>query len=201
MTTNLRFEARLSRARGARPVRGVSVIDSMIAVAILGVAASLGAAGFGSLQAGAQATDTVNALQTTLQFARSEAVKRNTTVNVCASSDGATCSADWTTARQLLVFRQTTDPNGDPRLELLRAPVELSGRIEVITAPFETVLSYRPAGNLEGLSAAALNEGAAQWTIRVGERRTACVELLPSGHTRVVQRGDPRPCAVPGNRA
>ncbi|MFN4262141.1 MAG: GspH/FimT family pseudopilin [Thioalkalivibrionaceae bacterium] len=165
----------------------------MVCVSILGITASLGSAGFGALQASAQKTDAVNTVQTTLQFARSEAVKRNQTISVCASTDAATCNADWTDFNQLIVV----DATG----VLLREAVTLPASAKIVQAPFSGPLHYRPAGNLDGLDGAQLSAGAAQLTLSISDRQTGCVELLPSGHTRVVQPGDPRPCGLSGVEA
>ena len=75
--------------------RGVSLVELVGTISIIAIVNAI---------AGPTLTDTIrrNQLQsqadrllTSFNLARSEAVKRNTRVSICRSSDGATCSGTW----------------------------------------------------------------------------------------------------------
>lgn len=77
--------------------RGFTIIELMITLAVIGVALTLAAPGFGRFIRDQQVTTQTNDFLTSLNLARSEALKRGDAVSVCASDDGATCSGnnDW----------------------------------------------------------------------------------------------------------
>jgi len=66
---------------------GFSLLELMIAIAILGILLALAQPGFVSVLNANRLTGTANELLTTMQVARSEAVKRNARVVVCRSDN------------------------------------------------------------------------------------------------------------------
>lgn len=70
---------------------GVTLIELLVTLAVVAILLTLGVSGFRTLIANAKMTTAANSLIGHLQFARSEAVKRNQKVKVCPSTDGATC--------------------------------------------------------------------------------------------------------------
>lgn len=63
----------------------------MVTVLILGIVATAGTQTYSQLVEQARANTTINELFYHLAYARSEAIKRNSPVALCASQDGATC--------------------------------------------------------------------------------------------------------------
>jgi type IV fimbrial biogenesis protein FimT len=88
--------ARLREATPSR-ARGFTLIELLVTIAIAAVLAGLAAPSFRDLIANNRLKSHTSALHTSLLQARSEAIKRNSRVVVCKSSDGATCatSGDW----------------------------------------------------------------------------------------------------------
>lgn len=74
-------------------LRGVTLIELLVTLAVVAILLTLGVGAFRTLIANAKMTNAANSLIGHLQFARSEAVKRNRRVEVCPSEDGRTCSA------------------------------------------------------------------------------------------------------------
>jgi type IV fimbrial biogenesis protein FimT len=70
---------------------GVTLVELLVTVAVVAILLTLGVGGFRTLTANAKMTNAANSLIGHLQFARSEAVKRNAGVKVCPSADGAIC--------------------------------------------------------------------------------------------------------------
>lgn len=78
-------------------------------VAILGILTALALPGFADTIEAANTNSQVKTMLTTLNLARSEAIKRSTDVSICASNDGADCDVDaW--SEGWIVF---VDNNGD----------------------------------------------------------------------------------------
>lgn len=76
-----------------RGEQGFTVIELMVAVAIIAIIAGIAAPSFVNLIRGNRVTSAGNELVALMQIARSEAISRRSTVLVCPSDDGAACSA------------------------------------------------------------------------------------------------------------
>jgi len=75
--------------------KGFSLIELMVVLVVLAVLASLAIPSFTGLIRASRLSAQANDFYAALSLARSEAVKRNSSVSVCASSDGAACAASW----------------------------------------------------------------------------------------------------------
>lgn len=84
---------------------GVTLIELMVALAVLAILVSVGVPSFVNLVKDTRMRSSVNALVTAMRVARSEAIKRGGTVSFCASADFATCTAGAT--RAYIVFSDT----------------------------------------------------------------------------------------------
>jgi type IV fimbrial biogenesis protein FimT len=78
---------------GRRPERGFTLLELMIAVAVVGIVAAIGYPGMTAIISNGRLGGAANEMVATLQLARLEAVRLNRTVTVCRSVDGASCSA------------------------------------------------------------------------------------------------------------
>lgn len=77
-------------------VAGFTMIELMITIALVAIMISLAYPSFVSVVNSNRLAGATNDLVGDLQYARSEAIRRNTRVTACASSDGSTCSgSDW----------------------------------------------------------------------------------------------------------
>ena len=76
---------------------GFTLVELMIALAVLAVLLALAVPNFNDASLSARLNGFANSLVAAAQVARSEAIKRNSTITLCASSDGATCagSGGW----------------------------------------------------------------------------------------------------------
>lgn len=91
--TSVRLRSVENCGRGANP-RGFTLIELMVAIFILAVLLGIGVPSFRDSAVGSRVSSYANDLVASVQLARSEAIKRNATVTVCASSDGANCEDD-----------------------------------------------------------------------------------------------------------
>lgn len=72
--------------------RGLTVIELMVALAVLAVIATTAVPAMGRFVEQQRLTATANTLVGHLQFARGQAISNNTLVAACPSSDGASCT-------------------------------------------------------------------------------------------------------------
>lgn len=97
--------------QSARP-QGFTLVELMITVAVLAIVVTLAAPSFSDLINRNRLTASANEIVGALQTARMEAVRRNTSVVLCPSTDGASCSGtDW---QRLIIF---SDDDGDATVD------------------------------------------------------------------------------------
>lgn len=93
------------RSSVARPraalvrLRGFTLLELMVTVSVAALLVTVGVPTFVTFVRNTRTTTHTNDLVTALNLGRSEATRRGAPVVVCASGDGATCSAanDWST--------------------------------------------------------------------------------------------------------
>lgn len=75
--------------------KGVTVVELMMAVAILGILTAIALPNFASALTSNRLANTSNEFIATVAFARSEAMRNNRGAVFCASADGSACGGDW----------------------------------------------------------------------------------------------------------
>ncbi|WP_372015317.1 GspH/FimT family pseudopilin [Pseudoxanthomonas sp. 10H] len=111
--------------------RGFTLVELMVTVAVLAILVGLATPSFTSVINSNRLTSQANEFMADLQLARSEAVRRNRTVRLCRSADGATCAAgagDWTS---WIVILPGTAPEL-LRTTTIKPPLELAGNATTI---------------------------------------------------------------------
>lgn len=83
------------RPHPPRAQRGVTLIELMVGISILVILSTIGIPGMQHMITTHRASTLANELTLALTLARSEAVRRGALVEVCPSSDGATCGGRW----------------------------------------------------------------------------------------------------------
>lgn len=73
--------------------RGLTTIELMVVIVVLAILMMIAVPSFRDASLGSRLSAAANNLLASVQLARSEAIKRNQTVTLCASSDGAACAA------------------------------------------------------------------------------------------------------------
>lgn len=130
--------------------RGVTLIELIIGIAVLGILAAVALPSFTeTIQSNTQ-TSQINTLLSSLHLARSEAIKRNSPVTLCKSNDNSTCNTDndnhW--ERGWIVFVDS-DGNGTRASaeELLRAQSAMGGDTTLrSTTTFNNRIIYSAKG-------------------------------------------------------
>lgn len=122
------------RGRGLpRSGAGFSLIELMVVVAIVAILAVIAYPSLTSVMNANRLSSNANELVASLQYARSEAIRRNARVLVCGSSNGTTCDGTWTNWITILAS------GGAPlRTAAAQSPVQITANQNTIT--------YRPNG-------------------------------------------------------
>jgi type IV fimbrial biogenesis protein FimT len=108
-----------------RKSAGVTLMEMLTTIAVLGILTTLAVPSFNTLRYDADRTTAVNDFFHALFLARSEAVKRGEVVSVCKSTDHETCAgrnAPWQTGWIVFVNTDRDDsPERDPGEPLIAA--------------------------------------------------------------------------------
>ena len=99
------------RGRGASPApaaRGFTIVELMVSLAVLAILLALAVPSFTNATLGSRLAGYANDLLASTQIARSEAIKRNAPVTLCASSNGTTCASSGGWQQGWIVLVGTT---------------------------------------------------------------------------------------------
>jgi|OpeIllAssembly_1097287.scaffolds.fasta_scaffold58881_2 type IV fimbrial biogenesis protein FimT len=132
------------RRRGPTP-RGFTLIELMVAIMVLGILLGVAVPSFRDAALSSRLTAYANDLVASAQIARSEAIKRNAPVTLCASADGAVCEEDggWEVGWIVLTADGAVLQREQPLSDEFRF-TETSGGLTEITFP-ATVVGVTPA--------------------------------------------------------
>jgi type IV fimbrial biogenesis protein FimT len=96
--------------RMANP-RGFTLIELMIAIAILAILLGIAVPSFNDAALSSKLGSYANNMVASTNLARSEAIKRNTAITLCVSTDGTNCATTGGWEQGWIVACQTTSPS------------------------------------------------------------------------------------------
>lgn len=102
-----------SRLENSSKIKGYTMIEMLIVVALLGILIALALPDLSDTVESANTNSQIKVMLTTLNLARSEAIKRGDNVAICASDDGADCDADTWSDGWIIFHDANGDANGD----------------------------------------------------------------------------------------
>jgi type IV fimbrial biogenesis protein FimT len=91
----------------SKEVRGVTLIELMVTLAVLVILASLAIPSFQGSLASSRVSSTANELISSIAQARSHAIKIGSRVTLCKSADGATCSTSGNWEQGWIMLKDT----------------------------------------------------------------------------------------------
>ena len=130
---------------------GVTLIELMIAVALFAIVLTIGIPSFTTVIENNSLATNLNTLIATLNFARSEAVKRGNQISVCKSSDGVNCGGAGTPGYEegwIVFVNKNKDTTRDVATEeLIRVHEELSEGMTLRgNINYKNIISFKPTG-------------------------------------------------------
>ncbi len=127
---------------------GFTLIELMIVMVIVAIFVTVGVPNFQNMISDNRLSTQANSLVSSLQLARSEALKLRTPVSVCRSVDGATCAGAGAWETGWLVFLDSNE-NGDVDGQQIIQNISglsSSNTIRASAAPFTDFVNYQPTG-------------------------------------------------------
>ncbi len=130
--------------------RGVTLIELMITLAVVAIVVMAGLPMLGDFTRDSRVVSRTNDLVATLNFARSEAVKRAEFVSLCPSSDQTSCTGgtDWTVG---WIVWLDDDGSGDGTVDSGETIMRVGDATQAMSiSSGADSITYDPAGALNG---------------------------------------------------
>jgi len=128
--------------------RGFTLLELLTTVAVLGVLLAIAIPSFQEATLAGQLRTTANNLLAGTIAARSEAIKRNSVVQLCASMNGSSCGGTW--EQGWIVSCPSSDnincTNGAGSRLVMQAENSAASGIRVIAQGGATTLDFDPSG-------------------------------------------------------
>ena len=178
----LRTHASDLRPLPRRAVRGFTLIEAMVTLAVAAVLASVAIPSFVSLAQRFRLNSVSSSLGASLQWARSEAIKANVDVIVCASNaagSNCTTSTNWGANGWLICYDANADGSCDASTTQLINPVQFYGSVDrstTVTGPAAGV-RFTPSGEQSVGAATATLTATGTWS----GAPTLTTTVAPSG--------------------
>jgi len=119
---------RPSAPRRAGQVAGFTLVELMVTCAVIGILAVVGLPAMNWMINAGRLQGHTSDISAALQMARSEAVRRNASITVCGSSNGAACDGNWAN-----VITVVASNNEVLQVTPVRPPVQMSATVNSIT--------------------------------------------------------------------
>jgi len=178
----------------------------MIAIAVIGVLASIAFPSFTSVINGGRLSGMTNELVASIQVARTEAIRRNVRAVVCPSANGTTCSggANWSAGWMVFFDNDRNDTPGGVGETVLRY-VQGNAPAQVQTSPaIAGALVFRPDGRARVSGAAgALLRGTIAVCLPVTQpvENIRDVSITFGSQVTLTRRNGSGACGAPANPA
>lgn len=134
-----------------RTQHGFTLYELLTTILIVGVILAIGVPNMTAFRQNSRMTSAANDLHSSFHFARSEASRARTNITICASADGATCTAGAEFEDGWIVF---VDTDGDITVDggenILRQFPALNDDIVVNSGGNGDYFSYAPTGQGRG---------------------------------------------------
>jgi type IV fimbrial biogenesis protein FimT len=173
--------------------RGFTLIELLIVMTILGILLAVGLPSFGNAYLTNRLASYSNNFLGSVQFARSEAIKRNVAVTVCPSSDGAACTSSpsswqpgWIVKCEAASSTATTCTSGGSSTLVLQKQDALASSYSMTSTSGGYAINLSPSG-----------VGTTDFTLKlchaVGEQWRE-IKVTPTGRTSISSKTSASAC-------
>jgi type IV fimbrial biogenesis protein FimT len=139
-----------ARVQGLRPASraaGYTLVELLAVIVIIAVVAAIAFPSFQAMANGNRLTSGTNEVVATLQMARLEAIRRNTRVVVCSSTDGTSCNGAGNWSRMIAFVDTDRDGVPDVGEQVVRdTTVPGPAVVNASAAVTSNKISFRPDG-------------------------------------------------------
>lgn len=131
--------------------RGITLIETLMALAVAAMLSAIGAPALGSLLAHSHQQAAGDALQESLMHARELAITRGIQVIVCPTADGVRCSDDGLWQRGWMV---AADANGDRQPDATLTKFDaMPSTMRIVSSQGRPLVLFQPDGSAGGSNA------------------------------------------------
>lgn len=135
--------------------RGFTLLELMVAVAVVAIVAAIGYPAMTSLVSNSSLGGAANEMVATLQLARLEALRLNRTVTVCRSTDGLRCSTGAVWNSWITIADRDRDGAADDVLRVSSLPAAV--QLRASEAIKNSRIAFRPDGLAHAAGGSLLN--------------------------------------------
>lgn len=176
-----------------RRVQGFSVIELMIAIAVVAILITVALPSFQQSLRSNRVSTASNELITSLSLARSEALRNPRGAVICSSQDGATCAGDWNDGWIVWIDADGNGLPGGAGDRLLRA-IEGNDRLDITAAApggptFANRILFDNRGRVDNNDARVLTVRYAE--CNAGDRHQVQINVSRTGQVRSTRQACP----------
>jgi type IV fimbrial biogenesis protein FimT len=171
-------------------MRGFTLIELMVTLAVMGVVLAIGLPSFQNFIVSSRLTTGANDLVVALNLARHEALRRGQRVSVCPSSDGAACAASGGWEQGYIVFSDggTTGSVDGTDTVIRRQPGLASGYAATGNGNVDSYISFTASG-VSRMASNALQAGTISLCAPDSSGLSRAVILSAMGRVRASDTG------------
>lgn len=165
-------------------LHGFTLTELMVALAILAVLLAVAAPSYRDFVVDSRMGGEANEFLTMLNFARSEAVKRNGTISMCSSANGTGCANSGNWAQGWIVF---IDVDGDGTLDSGSVPPETILRVHGALNEQSSLAGILTGTETEATNVSFLPDGRAMLSGGAGQNGTfnLCASGAPAAGRQI----------------
>ncbi len=161
---------------------GFTLVELMVTVAIVAILSAIALPSFTTSIRNSRLASTTNEFIAAVNLARSEAVKSNRGSRICASSNGSTCSTDWS---QGWIVWADANGNGTPQAEEIRRHQQALNGMTVASSSAASFI-FTARGECSNCSGGAFGSGTTDIELRAtpcaaGQQHVRSLRILRSG--------------------
>jgi type IV fimbrial biogenesis protein FimT len=176
----------MNKTNARKQQSGFTVVELMITLATAAILLSTAVPSFSAVVDKNQISAATDQLYVSLNAARSEALKRRSSVRVCPSADSTTCRDDGDWSDGWLIFEDVNANNAPDAAEIIRLVDGLEGEIDMqASTALSGFVQFQPTGAAIGSGG---NSGEFRFCHADSSAFSRLVDVSPSGRVASLKR-------------